>query len=80
MAVLRNKLALSPVETGMTDVDSLNPTPLRCHRAAARLASDMALNGAHMDELGQVGASLRHCFDARDSGDDAFQDLLSQLS
>ena len=78
----------------MNDFDALSPkaaeAPMArpCRAAAARLASDMTLNGVHCDELGQIGMSLRYCFDAREgagsaataTGDDPFQDLLAKLS
>ncbi|MBN9789308.1 hypothetical protein DMP17_11965 [Pseudonocardia sp. TMWB2A] len=78
----------------MNDFDALIPnaaeasTARPCRAAAARLASDMTLNGVHCDELGQIGMSLRYCFDAREgagnaataTGDDPFQDLLAKLS
>ncbi len=78
----------------MNEFDALIPnaaeasTARPCRAAAARLASDMTLNGVHCDELGQIGISLRYCFDAREGagsaatakGDDPFQDLLAKLS
>lgn len=54
----------------MTDYHALDIKSHPCRSAAARLASNMTLHGAYMDELGQVGASLRHCYGNGDCGPD----------